>query len=139
MDKFQKDDQHSLESARFPVGKWLELMCAYDRALPEMLSEGEENISMQAGGDSCKICEACALGLNHIKEGIQCQDKICSLHENGVTAAALAEGAESASFSHVGADTAVRALCKKLWILCFRVSRKKLRLQAVIFVSLIQH
>ena len=68
---------------------------------------------MQAGRDSWKICGACVLGLNHLREGIPCQDKICSLHENGVTAVALADGAGSASFSHVGADTAVRALCKK--------------------------
>ena len=43
MDTFRKGGRHSLESARFPVCKWLELMCAYDRALPEMISEDEEN------------------------------------------------------------------------------------------------
>ena len=60
-----------------------------------------------------KIIGACSQGLRHIDENIVCQDKIYSLRSNNVSAIALADGAGSALYSHVGAEIAARALCEK--------------------------
>ena len=53
-------------------------------------------------------------GLAHLDEGTPCQDKIYSLTSNGVTAIALADGAGTAKFAHIGAEIASRAVCVKL-------------------------
>lgn len=79
----------------------------------------ERYILMEAGEHNWKICGACVQGLDHLTDGIPCQDKIYSLRENGVTSIALADGAGSAPFSHVGAQTAVRVLCAQ-FCSCFR-------------------
>ena len=73
----------------------------------------ERYIRMEAVRHSWKICGACVQGLNHLSEGIPCQDKIYFLTENGIAAIALADGAGSASLSHIGAETAALALCEK--------------------------
>lgn len=53
-------------------------------------------------------------GASHIQEGIVCQDKTCTLEQNGVRAFALADGAGSARLSHFGAQTVTERICRLL-------------------------
>ena len=54
-------------------------------------------------------------GAGHREQGLPCQDRVRTLERNGVTAAALADGAGSARLSQVGAEIAVQLACQ---ILC---------------------
>lgn len=57
----------------------------------------------------------CAVqGRGHIKEKIPCQDKTHVLHENDTSICALADGAGSASLSHIGAEAVVQTICQIL-------------------------
>lgn len=51
-----------------------------------------------------------AQGRGHRKMQLPCQDKTCSLSENGVNVIALADGAGSERFSHYGAERVVRCV-----------------------------
>lgn len=53
-------------------------------------------------------------GSSHVQQDVACQDKTYIMERNGVLAAALADGAGSASFSHYGAETVVREACRIL-------------------------
>ena len=53
-------------------------------------------------------------GQGHRLRQLPCQDRTFTLERNGVTAAALADGAGSAPLSHEGAEEAVRAACRVL-------------------------
>ena len=55
-----------------------------------------------------------ATGRSHRRSGAPLQDRTCVRTENGVTAAALADGAGSASLSHEGAEAAVQRTCRFL-------------------------
>lgn len=57
---------------------------------------------------------ALVTGRGHRKEGKPLQDRTCILQENGVTAAALADGAGSAAWSQEGAQAAVETACNLL-------------------------
>ena len=57
----------------------------------------------------------CAVqGRGHVKNGTPCQDKTFSLSCNGVDVIALADGAGSASLSHLGAEFTVHYICQRL-------------------------
>ncbi|MBQ6971361.1 MAG: protein phosphatase 2C domain-containing protein [Synergistaceae bacterium] len=61
-----------------------------------------------------KVSGTAVQGRNHESYGIPCQDKIFWLQDNGVTSAALADGAGSARLSHYGAEAVCREVCAKL-------------------------
>lgn len=63
------------------------------------------------------IQSAVVTGRGHRMRQQPGQDRTLTLEENGVTAAALADGAGSAELSHEGAEQAVRAACR---VLCRR-------------------
>ncbi|OYQ78712.1 hypothetical protein B9T19_07645 [Ignatzschineria sp. F8392] len=52
--------------------------------------------------------ECAVQGRGHIKDNIPCQDKTYSIQEDEVYIIALADGAGSARYSHIGADSTVR-------------------------------
>lgn len=58
---------------------------------------------------------AAVTGRGHLRRGLPCQDRVCTLTQNGVTAAALADGAGSQPLSQEGAEAAVERACQ---ILC---------------------
>lgn len=53
-------------------------------------------------------------GKRHVQKGIPCQDAIAISQKNGVMAAALADGAGSASNSHIGSNIAVQTVVREL-------------------------
>lgn len=55
---------------------------------------------------------AVVTGRGHLLLRLPGQDRTFTLEENGVTVAALADGAGSAPLSHEGAEQAVRAACR---------------------------
>lgn len=61
------------------------------------------------------IQSAVVTGRGHRMRQQPGQDRTFTLEENGVTAAALADGAGSAELSHEGAEQAVRAACRVLY------------------------
>lgn len=61
-----------------------------------------------------KVSGTAVQGRGHIANNTPCQDKICSLRDNGITAIALADGAGSAELSHYGAEAAVKTICGML-------------------------
>ncbi len=58
-----------------------------------------------------KIIQCAVQGRGHMKMGIPCQDRTCSLMRSGVTIIALADGAGSARLSHFGAEKAAQFIC----------------------------
>lgn len=52
------------------------------------------------------------VGRGHIQKNICCQDKFFFQHRYGVNAIALADGAGSASYSHIGAEVVAREICQ---------------------------
>ena len=60
------------------------------------------------------IHTASVTGSIHRRSGAPLQDRTCVRIEDGVTAAALADGAGSASFSQEGAEAAVQCTCRFL-------------------------
>ena len=61
-----------------------------------------------------KVSGTAVQGTLHESRNIPCQDEIFWLKENGVTSAALADGAGSACLSHYGAEAVCREVCVKL-------------------------
>lgn len=61
-----------------------------------------------------KSVQCAVQGRGHEKNGIPCQDKTFAMEENGVSVVALADGAGSASFSHLGADCVTRTICREM-------------------------
>lgn len=57
-----------------------------------------------------KIVQAITPGKSHIKNNMPCQDRTFALEKNGVTTITLADGAGSASLSHIGAEVATFTL-----------------------------
>ena len=57
---------------------------------------------------------AAQIGRSHVLEGTVCQDKTCILVRSGILTAALADGAGSASLSHLGAAAVTRRICELL-------------------------
>lgn len=60
------------------------------------------------------VQNAVVTGRGHLLRQMPGQDRTFTLTRNGVTAAALADGAGSAALSHEGAEQAVRAACEVL-------------------------
>lgn len=57
----------------------------------------------------------CAVqGRGHIKSQTPCQDKTCTLYQNGTYVIALADGAGSAAMSHFGAEHVIKSMCEEL-------------------------
>ena len=61
-----------------------------------------------------KIFKSAVIGRGHASQGEPCQDKVFSLENRGIKAAALADGAGSASLSQFGAETVVEEVCRLL-------------------------
>lgn len=64
--------------------------------------------------DNWNIIKAAVQGRGHVTSGIPCQDKVCTMKENGCSVVALADGAGSATLSHYGAERAARCMCLHL-------------------------
>ena len=64
--------------------------------------------------DKWIINSAKAIGREHIRENIPCQDSVRSLCKNGVTVIALSDGCSSSPFSQQGADMTVEVICDLL-------------------------
>ena len=61
-----------------------------------------------------KIVKSAVTGRGHISQNLPCQDKVFSLKAKGVQAAALADGAGSAVYSHFGAEIVAEETCRLL-------------------------
>lgn len=58
--------------------------------------------------------DAAVVGRSHVQLGTVCQDRTCILQRGGILAAALADGAGSASRSELGAEAVTRRICELL-------------------------
>lgn len=60
------------------------------------------------------VVQCAARGRGHIRENTPCQDKVYSQQNDKVCAIALADGAGSATLSHLGAQCVVETICQLL-------------------------
>lgn len=58
-----------------------------------------------------KVIQCAVQGRGHIEEKIPCQDKTYCCEKDGLTVIALADGAGSAKYSHLGAEHIVQYIC----------------------------
>lgn len=59
----------------------------------------------------------CAVaGRAHVKAGLPCQDKVCTISKNDTTVIALCDGAGSAKLSHYGAQCTAQTVCDYLYV-----------------------
>ncbi len=78
-----------------------------------------------------KITQASVQGRGHVKKNIPCQDKTFSICQNNVNVIVLADGAGSASLSHIGADGVTKNigiyLCNNFDILFNQIDANNVR------------
>ena len=72
------------------------------------------NMSEKTTNPVWHVAQSAVRGRGHVKTGIPCQDKTCTLLCNGVRATALADGAGSAKLSHFGAEAVTHWICETL-------------------------
>ena len=61
-----------------------------------------------------KTTEYTAAGRRHLRDGIPCQDKVCTYRNGNVTVITLADGAGCAKMSHFGAEAVTRCISREL-------------------------
>lgn len=61
-----------------------------------------------------KVSHSAVQGRSHMAFGLPCQDKTYTIHQDGCTVCALADGAGSAKLSHHGAEAVTQGVCHYL-------------------------